>query len=84
MAALRLCPRFVHVIDLGGWFSSSSTGVWELPTVWEPAHGLCSQYRCVRRGEETGTAVSDFSSLPLRYHGQEFVLLLNGVAEAER
>lgn len=34
--------------------------------------------------EETGAAAGDFSSLPFRNHRQEFVLLLNGVAEAER
>lgn len=82
VAALRLCHRFVHVMEFGGQISSSR--VWELPTVWELAGGLCSQDRCVRQGEETGTAAGDFSSLPLRYHGQEFVLLMNGVAETER
>ena len=70
-------------MDFGGQFSSSGTGVWELPTVWEPARGLCSLDRC-QTGEEAGTAAGDFSSLPPWYHGQELVLLLNGVAEAER
>lgn len=84
VAALGLCARFVHVMDFGGQFSSSSTGAWELPTTWEPARRLCSQHRCVRQAEETDAAVGDFCSLLLRYHGQEFVLLLKGVAEAER
>lgn len=59
MAVLGLCHRFVQVLDFKGQLSSSSTGVWELPTAWELACGLCSQTGRRDRG--------DFSSLSPHY-----------------
>lgn len=81
VAELGLCHRSVHVLDFEGQVSSSSTGVWELPTAWELAPWVVLQGLLCETG---GRDRSDFSSLSPHYHVQEFALPWNGVVETER
>lgn len=51
VALLWLCPRFVHVIDFGGQFPSSSAGRGELPTVGSQPVGCSSRITLYQAGK---------------------------------